>query len=120
MFFFFKYPLESKYQLLINGREKLEIKELKNTKLFIDYSQFIIEDDNPTQKRKMLIVFDDMIAHMEANKNSSLILTELFLKGRKLNISPVFISQSYSKVPETRRINVTHYFIKAISNKREL
>ena len=57
---------------------------------------------------------------MEANKKLSPIVTELFLRVRKLNIPLVFISQSYFKVPETIRLNAPHYFIMKISNKREL
>ena len=67
-----------------------------------------------------LIVFDDMIADMESNEKLSPIVTELFLRGRKLIISFVFISQSYFKVPKTIRLNATHYFIMKIPNKREL
>ena len=65
-------------------------------------------------------MFDDMIADMESNKKLSPKVTELFLRGRKLNISLVFISQSYFKVPKTIRLNATHYFIMKIPNKREL
>ena len=74
-YLYVKDPFESKYQLLINGTEKVGVKELKNSKAFIDYSQTIddayehLEDHNPTKKRKLLIVFDDMIADMKANKN---------------------------------------------------
>ena len=60
-----------------------------------------------------------MIADMESNKKLSLIVTELFLRGRKLTISLVFISQSYFKVPKTVSLNVTYYFIMKIPNKRE-
>ena len=67
----------------------------------------------------MLIVFDDKIADIESNEKLSPIVTELFLRGRKLNISLVFISQSYFKVPKTIRINARHYFIMKIPNKRE-
>ena len=66
------------------------------------------------------MVFDDMIADMEADKKISPIVTELFLRGRKLNISLVFISQYYFKLPKTIRLNATHYFIMKIPNKREL
>ena len=59
-----------------------------------------------------------MIPDMEANKKLSSIATELFLRGKKLNISLVFISQSYFKVPKTIRLNPTHYFIMKIPNKR--
>ena len=68
----------------------------------------------------MLTVFDDMIADMQANKKLSPIVTELFLRGRKLNILIVFISQSYFKVSKTIRLNATHFFIMKILNKREL
>ena len=61
-----------------------------------------------------------MIADMESNKKLSPKVTELFMRGRKLNISLVFISQYYLKVPETIRLNATHYFIMKIPNKREL
>ena len=68
----------------------------------------------------MLIVFDDTIADIKANKKISAIVAELFLEGRKLNISLVFISYSYFKVAKTIRLNATHYFIMNLPNKREL
>ena len=71
-------------------------------------------------KRRVLMVFDDMVADMESNKTLCPIVTELFLKGGKLNISLVFISQSYFKLPETVRLNARHYFIMKIPKKREL
>ena len=112
--------------MLINGREKVGIENLKNPKAFIDYSQKIddvhenLEDYNLTKKRRVLIVFDDIIEDMESTKKLSPIVTELFLRGRKLNISLVFIWQSYFKVPKTISLNATHYFIMKIPNKREL
>ena len=112
--------------MLINGREKEGIKTLKNPKAFIYYSQTIddvyenLEDYNPTKKTRLLIVFDDMIADMEFNKKLSPVFTELFLRGKKLDISFVFISQSYFKVPKTIILNATHYFIMKIPDKREL
>ena len=78
------------------------------------------EDYNPNKKRKLLIIFDDMIADMINNKKLNPIVTELFIRGRKLNISIVFITQSYFKVPKDVRLNSTHFFIVKISNKREL
>ena len=63
---------------------------------------------------------DSVIADMESNKKLSPVVTELFLRERKLNISLVFIYQSYFKVPKTMTINATDYFIMKISNKREL
>ena len=57
-----------------------------------------IEDYNPIKKRKVLIIFDDMIADMINNNRMVTIVTELFIRGRKLNISIVYITQSYFKV----------------------
>ena len=80
-----KDTFESKYQLLINGREEVGTEILKYTKALIDYSQTIddvyenLEDYNPTMKRAVLIAFDDMITEME-----------LLLRGRKFNISLVY------------------------------
>ena len=88
----------SKYQLLINAKEKVGAETLRNRKAFIDYSQTIddfyenLEDYNPIKKKRVLIVFDDMIADMQSNKKLSPIVTELFLRGRKLNIWFVFIA----------------------------
>ena len=79
-----------------------------------------LEDYNAAKKRRVLLVFDDMIADMVSNEKLSPKVTELFMRGRKLNISLVFISQYYLKVPETIRLNATHYFIMKIPNKREL
>ena len=67
-----------------------------------------------------MIVFDDMIADMLSNKKLNPIVTELFIRGRKLNISLVFITQSYFAVPKNIRLNSTHYFIMKIPNKQEL
>ena len=87
----------------------------------IIYKQLImlyenLEDFNLPKKRKVLIVFDDRIADIDANKKFGPIVIELFLTGRKTSL--VFISQSYFKVTKTISLNATHYFIKKISNKR--
>ena len=79
-----------------------------------------IEDYNPGKKRKVLIIFDDMIADMINNKKLNPIVTELFIRGRERNISIVFITQSYFKVPKDVRLNSTHFFIVKIPDKREL
>ena len=79
-----------------------------------------IEDYNPIKRCKILIVFDDMIADMINNKKLNPIVTELFIRGRKLNISIVFTMESYFKVPKDVRLNSTHFFIMKIPNKREL
>ena len=117
---------EAKYQLLINKRESTGLKYLNDSKAFIEYSNDMddiyknIEEYNPNKKRKILIVFDDMIADMLSNKKLNPIVTELFIRGRKLNISLVFITQSYFAVPKNIRLNSTHYFIMKIPNKQEL
>ena len=79
-----------------------------------------IEDYNPGKKRKILIAFDDMIADKINKKKLNPVVTELFIGGRKLNISFLFITQSYFKVPKDVRLNYTHLFIMKIPNKREL
>ena len=79
-----------------------------------------IEKYFPNKKRKILIVFDDMIADMLSNKRLSPIITELFIRGRKMNIFLVFITESYFAVPKNIRLNSTHYFVMKIPNKREL
>ena len=71
---------------------------------------------NPNSERKILIAFD-MIADILSNKKLCPIVTELFIRGRKLNISLVFITQSYFSVPRNIRLNSTHYFIMKIPNK---
>ena len=79
-----------------------------------------IDDYNPDKENKILIVFDDMIADMINNRRLDSIVTELFIRGRKLNISFVFITQLYFKVPKDVRLNTTFFFIAKIQNKREL
>ena len=76
-----------------------------------------IEDYNPNKKRKILIVFDDMIADMLSNKKLTSIVTGLFIRGRKLNISLAFITESYFAVPKNIRRNPTHYFVMKITKK---
>ena len=77
-----------------------------------------IDNYNPKRKKKVLIAFDDMIANIMSNKK--FIIKELFIRCRKLNISLVFITQSYFSVPKDVRLNSTHYLIMKINNKREL
>ena len=79
-----------------------------------------IEDYNPGKKRKILIVFDDMIADMIINKNLNPVVSELFIRDRKLNISIVSVTQSYFKMPKDVRLISTHFFIMKIPNEREL
>ena len=97
-----------------------------NSKAFIEYSSDMydihknIEEYNLNKKWKILTVFDDMIADMLNNKKLNPIVTELFIRGRKLNISFAFITQSYIVVPKNTTLNSTHYFVMKIPNKREL
>ena len=79
-----------------------------------------IEEYNLKKKHKILIVFDDMVADMIINKNLNPIITELFIRDRKLNISVVFVTQSYFKVPKDVRLNSTHFFIMKIPIKNIL
>ena len=124
IYLYAKDPYENKYQFLINKRESVGISHLNDPKAFIEYSNDMhdvyknIDNYNLDEENKILIAFDDMIADM-INKLSS-VVTELFIRGRKLNISLVFISQSYLKVPKDGRNNSTHSFIMKIPNKREL
>ena len=69
-----------------------------------------IEGYNLNIKRKILIVFGDVTADMLSNKKLSPILTELFIRGKNLNISLVFIIQSYFAALKNIRQNSTHYF----------
>ena len=95
-------------------------------KAFIEYSNDMhgvyknIDEYNPYKENKLLIVFDDMIADMVHNKKLNSIIIELFIRGIKLNISLVFITQSYFKVSKYVRLNNSHFFIAKIPNKREL
>ena len=79
-----------------------------------------IEEHNLGKKIKILVVFDDMIADMITNKKLNPVVTELFIRGRKLNISIVFITQSSFTVLKEVRLNSTHFFSPKIPNKRKL
>ena len=79
-----------------------------------------IHDYNSSRKRKILIIFDDMIADIMANKKFRAIIKELIIRCRKLYISLVFITQSYFSVPKDVRLNLTHYLIMKINNRKEL
>ena len=117
---------EPKYENLIKEREDAGIKHLNNPNTFIECSNTMddvyenINDYNLIRKRKTIIVFDDMIADIMGNKRFQAIIKELFIRYRKLNISLVFITQSYLSVPKDVRLNTTHYFIMKIYNKIEL
>ena len=121
-----KILMKQKYQFSINKRETTWFKHLNDSKAFTEYSNDMVyiyknfEDYNPNKKRKILISFDDMIAKMLNNKKLNPIVTELFIRDRKLSISLVFISLYCFLMPKNVRINSTHYFIMKISHKQEL
>ena len=115
---------ESKYEYLIKTRENAGIKRLNDSKAFIECSNTMddiyenINNYNPNRRGKILIVFDDMIADIMTNIKFQSLIKELFIRCRKLNISPVFITQSYFSVPKDVRLNSTHYLImKAITEE---
>ena len=105
IYLYVKDPYETKCQYLIKKSENNGLENLKDTKAFIEYSS------------NLLIIFDKMIADIISNKTFNQIVTELFIRGRKLNISTVFITQSYFQLPEDVRLNSTYLFIMKISNK---
>ena len=102
---------EPKYQLFIKKTEQTGIKNLNDLTAFIEYSNNMddiydnINDCNKKRKRKVSIVFDDMISHVMSNKKAQQVLKELFIRCRKLNISLCFLTQSYFNVPKDVRLN---------------
>ena len=122
---------ETKYQYLINKREKVGLDHFNDPQAFMEYSNdmsdvykntdyILIKDYNSDKKRRVLIVFGDMTADMINNKRLNPVVTELFIRGRKLGIFIVFIIQFYFKVSKDVRLNSMLFFIMRIANKREL
>ena len=117
---------EPKYKVLIKKREDAGIKHLNDPNAFIKCSNAMddvyknIDDYNSSRKRKILIFFYDMVADIMTNKKFQSIIKELFIRCRKLNISLIFITQSYFSVPKDVRLNSTHYLIMKINNQTEL
>ena len=117
---------EKKYQYLINKREQAGIKNLNDPHAFIEYSIDMndaledISNYNKKRDKKVLTIFDDMIADIMRNGKFKAIVKELFIRCRKLNISIVFITQSYFRTPKDARLNSTHYILMKIGNKKEL
>ena len=110
---------------MIKNRETAGIKHSNDSKAFMECSNTMndvyenIDNYNPKRKRKILIVFDDMIADIMTNKKFQSIIKELFIRCRKLNISLLFITQSYFFIPKDLRLNSTHYLIMKINNRKE-
>ena len=117
---------EPKYEFLINKREQAGIKNLNEPHAFIEYSNDMddvfddINNYNKNRDKKVLIVFDEMIADMMSSKTFKAIIKELFIRCRKLNISIVFLTQSYFKTLKDSRLNSTHYVIMKLQSKNEL
>ena len=117
---------EEKYQYLINKREQAGIKNLNDPHAFIEYSSDmhdVLEDINNYNKnrdKKVLIIFDDMIADIMRSEKFKAIVKELLIMCRKLNISIVFITQSYFRTPKDAILNNTHYILMKMGNKKEL
>ena len=117
---------EPKYEYLKNNREQAGIKNLNNPRAFTEYSDDTddmlddINNYNKNRYKKVLIVFDDIIADIEYNKNFKRIIKELFYRARKINVSIVFITQSYFRALKDARLNSTHYILMKIGNKKEL
>ena len=110
IYLYAKDPYEAKYNYLIKKCVKVGLEHFNDPKAFIEYSNDMqdvygnIDEYNTDKDHKVLTVFDDMIVDMINNKKLTSIVTELFIRGRKLNISLVFITQSYFKVPEDVRL----------------
>ena len=117
---------EKKYQYLTNKREQAGIRNLNNPHAFIVYSNDMndaledINNFNKNRDKKVLIIFDDMIADIMRSEKFKAIVKEIFIRCRKLNISIVFITQSYFRTPKDARLNGTHYILMKISDKKEL
>ena len=126
IYLYAKDPYEAKYEFLIKRREDVEWKHFNDSRAFIEYLNNMnnicknIGDYNANKKRKILLVFDDMIADMLNNKKLNPIVRGLFIRGRKLNISFIFITRSYYAVPRNIRLTSGHYFIMKILNRKEL
>ena len=124
IYLYAKDPYEAKYQYLINIREKVGIDNFDDPKALIEYSNDLhdvyknINEYNANKELKILIVFDDMIADMINNKNQNSVMTELFIKGRKSNISLAFVRQSYFKVSKDVRLNTTHFYMTKFQIKK--
>ena len=96
--------IQSKHQFLIGKQGRIDLKHFHYSKAFIKYLMDdiykSIEEYNPNEWRKILTVFDDIILDILSNKKINPLVTELFFRGRKLNVSLVFIAQSCSAVPK--------------------
>ena len=117
---------EERYQYLINKKEQAGIKNLNNPHAFIEYSNDMndvlegINNYNKKRYKKVLIIFDDMIADIMRSEKFKVIIKEVFIRCRKLNISIVFTTQSSFRTAKDARLNSTHYILMKMGNKKEL
>ena len=116
---------EKKYQFLINKREQAGIKNVNNPHAFIEYLNDMddlldnMNNYNKNRDKKVLIIFVDIIADIMRSEKFKAIVKKLFIRYRKLNISIVFITQSYFRTPKVARLNATHYILMKIGSKKE-
>ena len=116
---------EKKYQFLINKREQAGIKNVNNPHAFIEYLNDMddlldnMNNYNKNRDKKVLIIFVDTIADIMRSEKFKAIVKKLFIRYRKLNISIVFITQSYFRTPKVARLNATHYILMKIGSKKE-
>ena len=125
IYLYAKDSFEAKYQLLINKQEIAELNHLNDSKAFLNAPMIWvifminIEEYKSNKKCKILITFNDMNADVLSNKKLNTVVTELFIRGRKLHISLVFITKLYFSLPKDIRLNSMHYFILKIPKKPE-
>ena len=111
---------------MIKKLEDVGIKQCNDPNAFVECSNTMdvvyedIDGYNTRREKKILIVFDARIAEIVTNKTFQAIITELFIKYRKLNILLLFVTQSYFSVWKVVRLNSTHYLIMKINNRRKL
>ena len=126
IYLYAKFTDEKKHLFLINKREQAGIKNLNDPHAFIEYSNDMndildgINNYNKNRDKKVLIMFDDMIADIMRSEKFKAIVKELFIRCRKLNISIVFITQSYFRTLKDARLNSIHYILMRIGNQKEL
>ena len=125
-YLYVKDPFHAKYQFLINKRESTGLKHFNDPETFIEYLNVMrdlyknIEKCNSCKEHRILIFFHNMIADMINQKTLNSVVAKSFIRDRKSNISLVFITQSYFKVPKDVRVNSAHVFIMKAPNKKEL
>ena len=107
-------------EIVRRGRFSSHAKKLFPDEIFPDKVLDDISNYNKNRDKKVLTVFDDMIADIEYNKHFKRIIKELFYRARKINVSIVFITQSYFRALKDARLSSTHYILMKIGNKKEL